>query len=441
MTFIKYIATFLFLIISTISAKENSVVLIKINSEIGPGLVPYVERGIKEAEQENASAILFEINTFGGRVDVATQLKDLIINSTLPTIAFVNKRAISAGSLITLSTKKIVMAPGSSIGATTVVDQKGEKQSEKYQSYMRSEMRATAEENGRPKDIAEGMVDERVVVPGLVDSTQLITLTAEEAVKYGIADTVLNNINEVLAWAGYKGASIKIISSNAGEKIVGFLNHPVIVSLLLMVGMVGMFVEIKSPGFGIAGTLSLIAFFLFFGSGIILQLVSALDIILFIVGVVALILEIFVIPGFGIFGVAGIISIVASLFLGLIPSGDYLTTEAIELAVLELGGALLATIILSYFLFKYLPKSKIFNTFVLKDQIASGSGYTIRKEVRELLGKEGVALSDLRPAGIGLFDDDRIDVITRGDYIEKGKRIKVIAEEGSKVVVKEFDSK
>ena len=333
------------------------------------------------------------------------------------------------------------MAPGSSIGATTVVDQKGEKQSEKYQSYMRSEMRATAEENGRPKDIAEGMVDERVVVPGLVDSTQLITLTAEEAVKYGIADTVLNNINEVLAWAGYKDASIKIISSNAGEKIVGFLNHPVIVSLLLMVGMVGMFVEIKSPGFGIAGTLSLIAFFLFFGSGIILQLVSALDIILFIVGVVALILEIFVIPGFGIFGVAGIISIVASLFLGLIPSGDYLTTEAIELAVLELGGALLATIILSYFLFKYLPKSKIFNTFVLKDQIASGSGYTIRKEVRELLGKEGVALSDLRPAGIGLFDDDRIDVITRGDYIEKGKRIKVIAEEGSKVVVKEFDSK
>jgi len=439
MKIIKLVIILSFLLpLSKINAKENSVYLIKIDKEISGGLVPYVKRGIEEAEKNKADAILFEINTFGGRVDAATQLKDLIVNAALPTIAFVNKRAISAGSLITLSAKKIVMAPGSSIGATTVVDQSGKKQSEKYQSYMRSEMRATAEENGRPKNIAEGMVDERVVVPGLVDSTKLITLTAEEAVHYGIADTVLSDVKSVLAWAGYPDAKIVEINENAGEEIVSFLNHPVVVSLLLMVGMVGMFVEIKTPGWGIAGTLSLIAFFLFFGSGLILEFVSALDIILFIVGVVALLLEIFVIPGFGVFGIVGIVSIIASLFLGLMPSTDFLTPEAIQLAVWELTGALVATIIFSYFLLKILPKSKMFNKLILKDHIAVASGYTVKENVRKLLGKEGIALSDLRPAGIGEFEGNRVDVITEGDYIENGEKIVVIAEEGSKVVVKKI---
>ncbi len=424
--------------LSKVNAKENSVYLIKIDREIGVGLVPYVKRGIEEAEKNKADAILFEINTFGGRVDAATQLKDLIVNAKLPTIAFVNKRAISAGALITLSARKIVMAPGSSIGATTVVNQAGKKQSEKYQSFMRSEMRATAEENGRPKKIAEGMVDERIVVPGLVDSTKLITLTAEEAVHYGIADTVLSDVKSALAWAGYPDAEVIEVNENAGEEIVSFLNHPIVVSLLLMVGMVGMFVEIKTPGWGIAGTLSLIAFFLFFGSGLILELVSALDIILFIVGVVALILEIFVIPGFGVFGIIGIVSIIASLFLGLMPSTDFLTPEAVQLAIWELTGALVATIIFSYFLLKILPKSKMFNKLILKDHIAAASGYTVKENVRKLFGKEGRAISDLRPAGIGEFDGNRIDVVTEGDYIENGEKIIVIAEEGSKVVVKKI---
>ncbi len=436
---IKYLFILLFLFsFGKTKANGNKVYLIKIDREIGVGLVPYVKRGIQEAEKNNADALLFEINTFGGRVDAATQLKDLIINCTLPTIAFVNKRAISAGSLITLSAKKIVMAPGSSIGATTVVDQSGKKQSEKYQSFMRSEMRATAEENGRPKHIAEGMVDERVVVSGLVDSTQLITLTAEEAVKYGIADTVLSSKKSVLDWAGFPDAKIIEVNENAGEKIVTFLNHPIIVSLLLMVGMVGMFIEIKTPGWGIAGTLSLVAFFLFFGSGLILQLVSAFDIILFILGVISLLLEIFVIPGFGVFGIFGIVAIVGSLFLGLMPATQFLTSEAIKLAVWELSGAFVLAIIFSYFLLKYLPKSKVFNKLILKDNIDSSTGYTVKKEVRKLVGKKGVALSDLRPAGIGMFNGKRVDVITEGDYIEKDEKIIVIAEEGSKVIVKKF---
>ena len=168
----------------TTFAQQKTVYIGYIDSDIDLGLAPYVSRVISEAEQNNADAIVFKINTFGGRVDAATQIKDAIISSKILTIAFINNRAISAGALIALSCNKIVMVPGSSIGAATVVDQTGQKVGEKYQSYMRSEMRSTAERNGRRMDIAEGMVDERVVVEGLVDSTKLITLTAEEAHKY-----------------------------------------------------------------------------------------------------------------------------------------------------------------------------------------------------------------------------------------------------------------
>jgi membrane-bound serine protease (ClpP class) len=422
-------------------AQSSSVYLISIKGEINPGLVPYVERGIKEAEENNARAIIFEINTFGGRVDAATEIKDLILNAEIPTVAFVNKRAISAGSLIALSSKKIVMAPGSSIGATTVVDEKGKKQSEKYQSYMRSEMRATAEKNGRPKKIAEAMVDERVVVPGLVDSTRLVTLTAEEAVRYGIADTILADVHEVAEFIGLPDAEIVNVSENAGEKVVRFLNNPIITSLLIMIGMVGMFVEIKTPGWGIAGTLSIIAFILFFGSGFILNLVSALDVAVFVIGVILLLLEIFVIPGFGITGVLGILAIISSLFLGLLPKFDFITPENIEIALWQLAASLVLSVIFTYFLFKFLPKTRIWNNFILKEKIRSNSGYdgTIEDKKNEpLLGKEGIALSDLRPSGIALIDELRVDVVTQGEYVDKGNKIKVIAKDGIRIIVKKI---
>ncbi len=433
----------LILLMFTISFSQTAqVYLVKINGEINPGLVPYVERGINEAENNGADAIIFEINTFGGRVDAATEIKDLILNAKTLTVAFVNKRAISAGALITLSAKKIVMAPGSSIGATTVVDQTGKKQSEKYQSYMRSEMRATAERNGRPKEIAEAMVDERVVISGLADSTQLVTLTASEAVKYGIADTVLAGVNEVIDFIGLQGARLVQVEENAGEKIVRFLNHPIIVSLLIMIGMVGMFVEIKTPGWGIAGTLSIIAFILFFGSGLILNIVSALDVIVFIIGVLLLLLEIFVIPGFGITGALGILAIISSLFLGLLPDFDFITPESFETALWQLAFALVLSLIFTYFLFKFLPKTEIWNSFILKDKINSNSGYdgTIenQKGAEKLIGQKGIALSDLRPSGIALINNLRVDVVTQGEYIDKGENIEVVAKDGLRIIVKKI---
>lgn len=267
-----FFAAILFFTFFGLMAQEKVVYHAMIEGDIDLGLAPFVRRVINDAVEHKAAAIIFEINTFGGRVDAATQIKDAILESPILTIAYVNKRAISAGALITLSCRKIAMAEGSSIGASTVVDQTGQKVSEKYQSYMRSEMRSTAEKNKRRRDVAEAMVDERVVIPGLVDSTQLVTLTYEEAIKYGISDTTVNSLKEVLAAFDLKDAVISKQKSNWAEDFVRFLNNPIISSLLIMIGLIGMYTEIKTPGWGIAGTLALISLGLFFGTSVILEL-------------------------------------------------------------------------------------------------------------------------------------------------------------------------
>ena len=191
------VSFFIFLTVNLFPQKK--VYLAEITGEIDPRMAPYITRVVSDAENNGADAIIFRINTFGGRVDAATQIKDAILGSRLLTIAFIHNRAISAGALIALSCRKICMVPGSSIGAATVVDQSGQKQSEKYQSFMRSEMRSTAERNGRRTDIAQGMVDENILVPGINDHNRLITLTSDEAKKYGIADTLVNNLNDCLS--------------------------------------------------------------------------------------------------------------------------------------------------------------------------------------------------------------------------------------------------
>ena len=430
----KIIFVFL-LFTSSLFAQDGKVYIGKIEGEIDLGLAPYVKRVVAEAEKGNASLIVFKINTFGGRVDAATQIKDAIINSKIETVAFIDKRAISAGSLIALSCNKIFMVPGASIGATTVVDQTGKKQSEKAQSFMRSEMRSTAERTGRRKDIAEAMVDERVEIKGLVDSTQLVTLTSEEAISYGIADSVVSDINQLLEYFGLQNEKIVELDINWGEKFVRFINNPVVTSILMMVIMVGMFMEIKTPGWGVAGTASLIALALFFGSGYILELASIMDILIFIAGVVLLLLEIFVIPGFGIFGIAGIVLIITGLFMGLISNFPMIDADLLSVAFIQLAGAFVLSGIVIYFLAKMLPKTNMFNKLILKKGIKATSGYSSGRKFEHLIGLRGEALTDLRPAGTALFDGNRYDVVTQGDYIVRKTKIVVLRTEGSKIVV------
>lgn len=433
----KTILLMLFLFAVQTLPQQKKVYLAFIDRDIDLGLSPYISRIISEAEMNDADAIVFKINTFGGRVDAATQIKDAILSSKIPTIAFINNRAISAGALIAISCNKIAMVPGSLIGAATVVDQTGEKVGEKYQSYMRSEMRSTAERNGRRTDIAQGMVDERIVVEGLVDSTQLITLTAEEANVYEMTDIIVNNFEEMLEEFGYKNAQIIRVETNWAEEVVRFLNNPIISTILIMIGFFGLFAEVKTPGWGVPGTAGLIALALFFGSSYVLQLASIIDILLFLIGLGLIALEIFVIPGFGIAGISGIILVIASLFLALTGTMPVFDFDIVSTAIIQLAVALLAAIVLILMMAKLLPKSSIFSKLILSTSETSESGFVAYPSEKELLGMEGITLTDLRPAGSVEINGKRVDVVADWDYIEKGKKIKVIKVEGIKVVVQQ----
>jgi membrane-bound serine protease (ClpP class) len=435
----KLLLVSLFIILTVNLFPQKKVYLAEITGEIDPRMSPYISRVVSEAEKNGADAIIFRINTFGGRVDAATQIKDAIIGSRLLTIAFINNRAISAGSLIALSCKKICMYPGSSIGAATVVDQTGQKQSEKYQSFMRSEMRSTAERNGRRTDIVQGMVDEKMVVPGINDNNTLITLTAEEAKKYGIADTLLYSINDCLSAFGLKDAQLIKVNSNWAEDLVGFLNQPLISSILIILGLVGIFAEIKSPGFGFPVIIGFISLLLFFGSSYILQLASVINIVLFIIGIILLLLEIFVIPGSAITGVIGVILIIGSIFLSLVGNNlPFWDSSNVSRATIQLSASLVSAFILIYFLAKFLPKSTVFSRLVLSNEEKADQGFVSYPSIKELVGMEGIALTTLRPAGSAEFNGQRYDVVADWEYIPKGNKIKIIRVEGIKVVVKEL---
>jgi membrane-bound serine protease (ClpP class) len=431
------VSFFIFLTVNLLPQKK--VFLAEITGEIDPRMAPYISRVVSDAENNGAEAIIFRINTFGGRVDAATQIKDAIIESRLLTIAFINNRAISAGSLIALSCRKICMVPGSSIGAATVVDQSGQKQSEKYQSFMRSEMRSTAERNGRRTDIVQGMVDENITVPGINDNNRLITLTSDEAKKYGIADTLVYNLNDCLSAFGLRDAQVIKVSSNWAEDLVGFLNQPLISSILIMLGLVGIFAEIKSPGFGFPVIIGVISLLLFFGSSYILQLASIINIVLFIIGIILLLLEIFVIPGFAITGVIGILLIIGSIFLSLVGNNlPFWDSGAVSKAIIQLSASLLFAFILIYILAKFLPKSSAFSRLVLSNEEKADQGFVSYPSEKELLGLEGIALTTLRPAGSAEFKGQKYDVVADWEYIPKGNKVKVIRVEGIKVVVKEL---
>jgi membrane-bound serine protease (ClpP class) len=437
---LKYLIITLVVSLSVLLTAQNKVHIAYIEGDIDLGLAPYISRVVSDAEKDNADAIIFKINTFGGRVDAATQIKDAIIGTDLLTIAFINNRAISAGALIALSCKKIVMVPGSSIGAATVVNETGEKVGEKYQSYMRSEMRSTAEKNGRRVDIAEGMVDERIVVEGIDDSTTLITLTSTEALKYGIADTVMEHLDEVFALFNLQDAEKIYQKSNWAEDVVRFLNNPIVSSILIMIGIFGLIAEVKSAGWGVPGTAGLIALALFFGSSYILQLASVIEILMFVVGLGLLLLEIFVIPGFGVAGISGIILIIASLFLSMLGADPFLDFTAVSTAIIKLTVGFVAALISIFLLARFLPKSNLFKKFILSEEEKATEGYTSRTNYSELVGAEGVAVTTLRPAGTAEIKGKRVDVVTDSEYIEHGKPIIVTAVEGMRVVVREKKS-
>ena len=260
-------------------AQKTPVVYVAPIEGIDLGIAPFVQRVLNEATEEGAAAVILEINTFGGRVDGAVLIRDALLNAKVRTVAFINKRAISAGALISLAAEKIVMADGGTIGAATPVQmgQPGapaQPVEEKTVSYVRKEFRATAESRKRPPLIAEAMVDADVEIAGLIKKGKLLTLTTEEALKHKVADFRADTIESVLEQLGVAGADVRRVSPNWAENLVRFLTHPVVSSLLITIGMLGIILELRTPGFGLPGGLGVTSLALFFWGHWLVQLVG-----------------------------------------------------------------------------------------------------------------------------------------------------------------------
>ena len=426
---------------STFAQEKRTIVYVApVEGMIDLGLAPFVQRVLDEASAAGAAAVILEINTFGGRVDAAVQIRDALLRAPVRTVAFVNKRAISAGALISLAAEKLVMAEGGTIGAATPVQsgQPGavpQPVAEKMVSYVRKEFRATAESRKRPPLLAEAMVDADVEIPGVIEKGKLLTLTTEEALRLKLADFRADTLDVVLDRLGIEGAEIRRASPNWAENLVRFLTDPILGSLLITVGMVGIIVGLRTGDFGIAGGIGIASLSLFFWGHWLVQLAGWEEMLLAIGGIILLGVEIFVIPGFGIAGVLGIIAIIAALVLSLVGAGD--TTEVIINASGRVVFALLAAVVASLVLLRFLPRLPFGRRLVLDSDL--GSWYThgsAPDRDRHLLGKRGRASSPLRPAGIADFAGVRVDVVSEGDLIEAGQLVEVTHVDGNRVVVR-----
>jgi membrane-bound serine protease (ClpP class) len=432
-------------VVDELEARKALVHLLKIqtvNTEggmIDPGITAFVERAVQDANEAEADAIVFEIDTFGGRVDAATVISDAIIDADPLTIAFINKRAISAGALISLACDKIVMVKGGEIGAVTPVTGGGTKAEDKIVSAMRAQMRANAEAKGRDAEIAEAMVDEKIDIPGFSEVVgRPATLTTEEALHYGMADETAQTLQEVLRIYDLGDAEIIEVDINWAEQVVRLLTHPVVTSILLSVAVFGLIAEVRTPGWGLGGSMALVALALFFGSHLVVHLAEWDELLLFVVGLALLIAEIAIIPGFGFVGVAGVLCMIASLMLTRLPSYDFWSLEQISAVVGQLALSMIIGIVGSAFLLRTLPKFALFNRLILASDTRAADGYVSASTEHDdtLAGSEGVTLSELRPVGVGLFDGKRIDIIAEGEFIQDKTAVKVIEARGSRVVVR-----
>ncbi|MFP6642023.1 MAG: NfeD family protein [Candidatus Latescibacterota bacterium] len=408
-------------------------------SMIDPGLAAYVERVVEDAEAADADALIFEIDTFGGRVDAATVIRDAIVDADVLTIAFINKRAISAGALISLACDRIIMVKGGTIGASTPVTGGGDKAGDKYVSVMRAEMRGTAEITGRDPEIAEAMVDERIIIPELSDEAgRPATLTSHQALQYGIADEMVESLHELLAIYDLAGAEIVEIEINWAERTVRLLTHPVVTSILLSVAIFGLIAEVRTPGWGLGGSLALMALALFFGSHLLVHLAEWHELLLFAVGLGLLFAEIAFIPGFGIAGIAGFACMLASMLLTRLPEVHLWSVDQVSAIVGQFALSMIIGIVGSVILLRALPKVGAFRDLILAGSTAASEGYVSAPTDHDmdLLGKEGVTVTELHPVGVGLFEGRRLDIIAEGEFIKEQTAVKVISARGARVVVR-----
>jgi membrane-bound serine protease (ClpP class) len=416
------------------------VLRIPVEGTIDLGLAAFIERSLRA--HPDAALVVIDLNTLGGRVDAAIRIRDALLAHSGRTAAFVHPRAISAGALIALACDVIGMSRGASIGAVTPMSSQGGEQSEaveeKMTSYMRAEMRATAEAKGRRGDVAEAMVDRSVEIEGVTPAGKLLTLDTDKALELAIADVQAESVTALLEAVSLEAPALVSVQENWAERVARFLTDPTVAGLLMSLGMLGLLIEFYTPGVGLPGAVGVTCLLLFFGGHMVVHVAGLEEVLLLLVGLGLLAVEVFVLPGFGVAGITGLLCIATSFVLTLIalPLDVSWDLGLVSSAIERVGISLLATIALGLIAARYLPRTPAGRRLVLAGATRADAGYVSAKVETSLVGATGTAATDLRPTGKAEIAGTRYDVVSEGDYIERDSRVRVVEAGANRIVVR-----
>ncbi|MFN0275784.1 MAG: NfeD family protein [Chitinophagales bacterium] len=423
---------------------EKKIYAFDIHQDIMPSAWRTVKRAVEEAEAQNVDAIFISMDTYGGLLDAADSIRTKLLETKIPVIVHITNNAASAGALISIACDSIYMSPYAKIGAASVVDQSGQVVADKYQSYMRGMMRATAEATGRNPDYAEAMVGAIKTIPGIIDSGKVLTFTTKEAIANGFCNAEVNSEQEALAKAGYPNAEIIRHKKTFIDALMGFFMNPIVHGLCLTFIFLGLYFELQTPGIGFPLIIAILAALFYFAPLYLDGLAENWEILLFIIGIGLIVLEIFVVPGFGVTGIAGLTLVFIAAILSMIGNVGFnfeLTggSEMIQATAVVLGSFVLTIAIVLAFMKQFL-RSPFFRKITLQTEMRTDENYTttIFNDIPSLLGKEGIAETDLRPSGKIFIENEYYEGQTNGEYVLKGKKIKVIEVKNMYLIVKEI---
>ncbi len=414
-----------------------------IHEDIMPGTVRLVDRALEQALAMDADYILLDLDSYGGMLDAGDSVHIKLLRCPIPVLCYISNNAASAGALIAISCDSIYMSPFAKIGAASVVDQNGALVDEKYQAYMRGIMRSTAEATGRNPEIAEAMVQGGGGVPGIIDSGKILTFTTKEALLHDYCEGESASLQGVFAVAGINNPEVSEHHLSGMDKVMNFLLNPVLRGLCITFIFLGLYFELQSPGIGFALVIAIIAALLYFGPLYVEGLAAHWEVLLFVIGVLLLLAEIFVIPGFGVAGVTGIILVFIGLALSMVGNSG-LNFELSGLGVLTesllivFSSLIVAAVVMFAFFGRFL-KSGVFRKLSLETSENAQEGYhtTIFDEPANLIGKIGIAMTDLRPSGKIEIDNAWYDAQSEASYITKGTKVKVLDVKNNYLIVRE----
>jgi membrane-bound serine protease (ClpP class) len=428
----------------SLQAQSKRVMVMEIKSEIDPRTNRYVKLALDHASKIEADIVIIEMDTYGGVLTDAKEIVDKIMKFKNPVWVFINSDAASAGALISIACDSIYMSPGASIGAATVVTATGEKAPDKYQSYMRSIMRSTAEEKGRDPRIAEGMVDESIVIDNIKAEGQIITFSTSEAIQYGFCEAKVSSIEEILERNAISDYELVKFELHTADRIIAFFLNPFISGLLILIIIGGIYFELQTPGVGFPIFAAAVALILYLVPYYLNGLADNWEILALFAGLALIGVEIFVLPGFGVAGIFGISLTVISLILIMVNNDvfdfQFVPDNDILYAAAATFGGMLGGLILLFAGGSRLSSSKFFKRIALTDTQERDQGFIVKPSAEPMTGKEGTAHTVLRPAGKVMIDGHIYDAYTRGEFIEKGDAIVVLDDETTSLRVRKMTS-